>query len=112
VLSIKPSKLPREKSANGDSPLRNSGHFGKSSGFIGKHQFSRMRDSDLGSLKKSMAQSGVSSFSHNEKSCRICFDSSQTRENPLFNVCLCLGSVKYVHFECLKSWFRSKTVKY
>lgn len=85
-------------------PLKNSGYFGKIT--------HRMRESDLFSMRMSaMCQSGVSQHSVNERCCRICFDSSYSSANPLFNVCLCSGSVKYVHLECLRKWFRSKTVR-
>lgn len=74
------------------NPLKNSGYFNH-------YQYSRMKESDLLSMKMSiLGQSGVSQRSSNERCCRICFDSRSTGENPLFNVCLCAGSVKYVHF--------------
>ena len=72
-----------------------------------------MKASDMQSLKRSlMVQSNVSYRSNaGDRTCRICFDGRHNSEDPLFNVCLCAGSVKYVHYECLKSWFRAKTVR-
>jgi E3 ubiquitin-protein ligase DOA10 len=52
-----------------------------------------MRQSDY--MVNSMAISGAS-FS--DKSCRICFDTNNSPANPLFNICKCSGSVKYVHY--------------
>lgn len=37
---------------------------------------------------------------------------TETEDNPKVNACKCNGSVKYVHFLCLKQWLESKmTVK-
>ena len=60
-----------------------------------------------------------------EKSCRICFSGEedvttinyedktkniQKLKNPLISPCLCTGSSKYIHLECLQQWLsRSKT---
>jgi hypothetical protein len=91
-----------------DHPLKNSGYFGRI-------QKGWARESDVASMKRSgqlMGLSGVSAYSASDRSCRICFEGRETGSNPLFNVCLCTGTVKYVHFECLRSWFRSKTVRF
>lgn len=43
--------------------------------------------------------------------CRICFAESED-DNPLISPCLCSGSLKFIHYQCLKSWLESKrTVK-
>eukprot|EP00826_Nyctotherus_ovalis_P051403 TRINITY_DN641_c0_g2_i1.p1 TRINITY_DN641_c0_g2~~TRINITY_DN641_c0_g2_i1.p1 ORF type:complete len:375 (+),score=86.23 TRINITY_DN641_c0_g2_i1:997-2121(+) len=42
--------------------------------------------------------------------CRICFNNTSTGENPLFAPCKCTGTVKFVHFSCLKSWLNLKLV--
>jgi hypothetical protein len=39
-----------------------------------------------------------------EPCCRICFDSTDSRENPLFRPCLCKGTSAWVHMECLDTW--------
>jgi hypothetical protein len=36
--------------------------------------------------------------------CKICWGSDQSVENPLLNSCKCDGSVRYTHYECLKYW--------
>lgn len=40
--------------------------------------------------------------------CRICFNDTNTSENPLFAPCKCTGTVKFVHYRCLKSWLNLK----
>ena len=42
------------------------------------------------------------------KICRICYGDESTIENPLLYPCLCNGSVKYIHYECLKNLINSK----
>ena len=45
--------------------------------------------------------------------CRICLlEGDFNGENPLINLCQCLGSVKYIHLNCAKKWFSSKTYSY
>eukprot|EP00826_Nyctotherus_ovalis_P051406 TRINITY_DN641_c0_g3_i3.p1 TRINITY_DN641_c0_g3~~TRINITY_DN641_c0_g3_i3.p1 ORF type:complete len:217 (+),score=60.90 TRINITY_DN641_c0_g3_i3:474-1124(+) len=43
--------------------------------------------------------------------CRICFMSASSPENPLFAPCKCTGTVKFIHFKCLKSWLNLKLDK-
>jgi len=40
--------------------------------------------------------------------CRFCWSNEQTKENPLLNSCKCAGSVRFIHYECLKMWLRTK----
>ena len=49
--------------------------------------------------------------------CRICLENEDNEENggsenPLINPCKCIGSMKYVHFKCLRSWTDKKKVYY
>ncbi|OMJ87809.1 hypothetical protein SteCoe_10370 [Stentor coeruleus] len=39
----------------------------------------------------------------NEKLCRICFENANEK---LISPCLCKGTSKYIHEECLKQWLR------
>jgi len=39
-----------------------------------------------------------------EKICRICYCGETEEENPLIHPCSCTGSMKYIHFKCLKHW--------
>jgi len=34
--------------------------------------------------------------------CRICYGKDTSVENPLICPCICKGSMKYIHFQCLK----------
>lgn len=40
--------------------------------------------------------------------CRFCWISDSTDENPVIRSCKCSGSIKYIHFACLKAWLASK----
>ena len=40
--------------------------------------------------------------------CRICYGEENNEENPLLCPCLCKGSMKYIHYKCLKNWLNSK----
>jgi pSer/pThr/pTyr-binding forkhead associated (FHA) protein len=44
----------------------------------------------------------------NNRICRICYGDDTTDENPLICPCICKGSMKYIHYECLKNWLNSK----
>ena len=44
----------------------------------------------------------------NKPTCRICYADNNTEENPLICPCVCKGSMKYIHYMCLKSWLNSK----
>ena len=36
--------------------------------------------------------------------CRICFDETEEKENPLISPCKCSGTMEFVHFKCLRQW--------
>ena len=40
--------------------------------------------------------------------CRICYGENSIKENPLLCPCTCKGSMKYIHYLCLKNWINSK----
>jgi len=42
--------------------------------------------------------------------CRICFSNTNTPTNPLFAPCKCTGTMKFIHFMCLKSWLNLKLI--
>lgn len=48
----------------------------------------------------------VESGEGSDVQCKICWDADQTRTNPLLNSCKCDGSVRYIHYECLKFWLK------
>jgi len=43
--------------------------------------------------------------------CRFCWIGDQTEENPIIGSCRCDGSIKYIHFNCLKLWLDSQVSK-
>lgn len=49
-----------------------------------------------------------------KNSCKICFNPNSNESNPLISPCLCSGSVKYIHFNCLKEYIQinmNKTIE-
>ena len=41
--------------------------------------------------------------------CRICYmEEDEPEANPLLNPCICSGSMKYIHYQCLKHWISNK----
>ena len=43
------------------------------------------------------------------KICRICYmEEDEPEVNPLLNPCICAGSMKYIHFICLRQWINNK----
>ena len=41
------------------------------------------------------------------KACRICYLDEEVPENPLVQPCICSGSMKYIHLNCLKKWLNT-----
>ena len=44
----------------------------------------------------------------NKPACRICYGEESNEDNPLICPCICKGSMKYIHYDCLKNWLNSK----
>lgn len=42
--------------------------------------------------------------------CRICL-SEDEEDNPIVSECMCIGSVKYIHLNCIREWLDSKMHK-
>mmetsp|Transcript_31505 Transcript_31505/g.31214 ORF Transcript_31505/g.31214 Transcript_31505/m.31214 type:complete len:91 (+) Transcript_31505:323-595(+) len=40
--------------------------------------------------------------------CRICLCGFIDTENPLISPCVCKGTMKYIHIQCLQKWVSSK----
>lgn len=41
--------------------------------------------------------------------CRICYmEENDPNDNPLLNPCICSGSMKFIHYTCLKHWINNK----
>jgi len=43
-----------------------------------------------------------------ETQCRICLNEGSCMEDPLLAPCQCRGSIRHVHFGCLKHWVRDR----
>ena len=43
-----------------------------------------------------------------QRCCRICYLEEETEINPLIQPCLCSGSLKYIHLECLRKWIGTR----
>ena len=41
------------------------------------------------------------------KICRICYIEEETIDNPLIQPCICSGSMKYIHLDCLRQWLQT-----
>ena len=49
--------------------------------------------------------------SSHKSQCRICLcDEEDEYENPLIYPCKCIGSMKYVHLDCLMTWIKQKVI--
>ena len=47
----------------------------------------------------------------NKKICRICYmEENDKKINPLIKPCKCSGSMKYIHYECLLHWLKTKVL--
>lgn len=44
----------------------------------------------------------------NAPQCRFCWLQECSEDNPLINVCVCTGTMKYIHLSWLKRWVKSK----
>lgn len=43
-----------------------------------------------------------------QRQCRICFDGDNSPTNPLLTPCLCSGSLRFTHLDCLKTWIQAR----
>lgn len=41
------------------------------------------------------------------KICRICYSEEESEDNPLIQPCVCSGSMKYIHLDCLRHWLKT-----
>ena len=77
---------------------------------INKKKFLRNRnDKKKKSKIKNKNQTTMEQSKTKNKICRICL-SGETNENknPLICPCICKGSMKYIHYLCLKNWLNLK----
>ena len=57
-------------------------------------------------LTKEKSKNTISEKSTN-KICRICYNEEENSDNPLVRPCSCIGSLKYIHLNCLKQWLNA-----
>ena len=41
--------------------------------------------------------------------CRICYNEEEEETNPLIQPCQCSGTMKYIHYKCLKQWIKTNS---
>ena len=65
--------------------------------------------------KKSLSKKNCNKLKKNDKKtenkklCRICYiEETDPIKNPLIRPCKCSGSMKYIHYECLLHWIKTK----
>ena len=53
--------------------------------------------------------SQINKINEGKKICRICYiEEIDKKNNPLIKPCKCSGSMKYIHYECLLHWLKTK----
>jgi hypothetical protein len=43
-----------------------------------------------------------------ESQCRVCYSEAYSMEDPLVSICKCLGSLRFLHISCLKTWIATR----
>jgi hypothetical protein len=56
---------------------------------------------------KSLFDTSSKKESEKYKICRICYLEEESIDNPLIQPCVCSGSMKYIHLDCLKQWLHT-----
>ena len=78
-----------------------------------KKNKSKDKDKDSVSVGTNLQEVQVKSKGSSEKVesrykiCRICYSEEESEDNPLIQPCICSGSMKYIHLECLRHWLRT-----
>jgi hypothetical protein len=63
-------------------------------------------------IVNNLSEFSIQDSSRNLKpTCRICFLTNSEEENPLISPCKCSGSMKYIHYLCLKKCIEIKIIK-
>ena len=60
-----------------------------------------------GGLGVAMAPEALAN-NQDDKTCRICLEEAEELRNPLITPCKCIGSVRFIHMNCLREWLVSK----
>ena len=53
-------------------------------------------------------QHKLKNFDDDERACRICLEEEESLKDPLITPCTCIGSIRWIHIDCLKSWLKLK----
>ena len=78
-----------------------------------KKNKSKDKDKDSVSVGTNLQEVQIKSKGASEKVesrykiCRICYSEEESEDNPLIQPCICSGSMKYIHLECLRHWLRT-----
>ncbi|XP_060058505.1 probable E3 ubiquitin-protein ligase MARCHF10 isoform X2 [Erinaceus europaeus] len=90
-----------------DFPGQNSGSRVSISAFIDEKEATK-RKADPEKLKKLQESLLEEDSEEEENLCRICQIAGGSPANPLLEPCGCVGSLQFVHQECLKKWLKVK----
>ncbi|XP_054314906.2 probable E3 ubiquitin-protein ligase MARCHF10 isoform X7 [Pongo pygmaeus] len=103
-----PEKVPIPRGAVSHFPHQNdNGSRMAASGFTDEKETSKIK-ADPEKLKK-LQESLLEEDSEEEGDlCRICQIAGGSPSNPLLEPCGCVGSLQFVHQECLKKWLKVK----
>jgi hypothetical protein len=84
-----------------NSPIKNSFRLNQS------HR-SMEAEEECGQEEEIEIDCGIADDSMGQIQCKICWSDDQSTENPLLCSCKCDGSVRYIHYDCLKHWLKQK----
>ena len=68
----------------------------------------------LGNARVTGGLGGAATLESNQDSeseirqCRICLDEDEGGSNPFITPCKCIGSVRFIHLDCLREWLKNK----
>ena len=60
-------------------------------------------------VKSKISNTEKNSNEDENKICRICYMEEESSDNPLVQPCICSGSMRYIHLNCLKHWLNTST---
>ena len=107
--SVDPTDNPQNEAVGGAaSRMMHSASHKKTATPICLHSRYRTRNKQSAKLR---CDSKSTLRDPNQETCRICLDCDNESDNPLLNVCQCSGSVRLIHYGCLKTWLNIRTRK-
>ena len=66
-------------------------------------------NSNKSNSKKILNKNSNKTNHKSNKICRICYMEESDEVNPLVQPCICSGSMKYIHLNCLKHWINTRS---